>query len=136
VNVKLRTAGDLMTSRVLTIDGGETLLAAAAKMDANHVHCLLVPTSERARCVGIITVKDIVQVLCEGDTSMLEQLLVADAMSAPAMSVQREFLIVDCLRLMRSSGVRSAPVLEGTLLVGLLSFSDVLRAVAAPVRAE
>jgi len=39
-------------------------------------------------------------------------------------------LIADCLRLMRMSGVRSAPVLDGTQLVGLLSFTDVLRAVA------
>jgi CBS domain-containing protein len=131
VNVKLRTAGELMTSQVLSIDGHETLRAAAAKMDAHHVHCLLVPPTERQRCVGIITAKDIVQVLCEGEVGMLDHLLVTDAMTAPAVSLQREFLIADCLRLMRMSGVRSAPVLEGTRLVGLLSFTDVLRAVSA-----
>ena len=130
MNVKLRTAGELMTSQVLTIDSDETLRAAAVKLDAHHVHCLLVPHNERRRCVGIITTKDIVQVLCEGEASMLDHLLVADAMTAPAVSLQREFLIADCLRLMRMSGVRSAPVLDGTQLVGLLSFTDVLRAVA------
>jgi CBS domain-containing protein len=31
---------------------------------------------------------------------------------------------------MRMTGVRSAPVLDGVSLVGLISFSDVLRAVA------
>jgi len=131
VNIKLRTAGDLMTSQVLTIEGDETLRAAAAKMNAHHVHCLLVPHNESQRCVGIITAKDIVQVLCEGEVGMLDHLLVADAMTAPAVSLQRAFLIADCLRLMRMSGVRSAPVLEGTRLVGLLSFTDVLRAVAS-----
>ena len=54
-------------------------------------------------------------------------------MTSPALSVQSGFPICDCLRLMRMSGVRSVPVLRGTELVGLLSFTDVLRAVANPL---
>ncbi len=132
MKVEQRTAGELMSQRLLTIDRSATLRAAAELMNAHHVHCLLVPHLEPKRCTGIITTKDIVQVLCEGDSSMLDTLLVADAMSATAVSVQSEFLIADCLRLMRMSGVRSAPVLEGGRLVGLLSYTDVLRAVATP----
>jgi CBS domain-containing protein len=41
-------------------------------------------------------------------------------------------LIGDCLRLMRMSGVRSVPVLDGLRPVGLLSFTDVVRAAAQP----
>jgi CBS domain-containing protein len=130
MNVEQRTAGELMTRQLLTIERSETLRAAAAKMNTHHVHCLLVPHAESRRCTGIITAKDIVQVLCEGDTSMLDRLLVADSMTDTAVSLQSEFLIADCLRLMRMSGVRSAPVLEGSRLVGLLSFTDVLRALS------
>lgn len=129
MNVKLQTAGDLMTHDILTIENGQTLRAAAVKMNASHVHCLLVP-NVAPHCVGIITTKDIVQVLCEGEESMLDRLLVEDVMTTPAVSLQRDFTIDDCLKLMRRSGVRSAPVLAGTQLVGLLSFTDVLRAVA------
>ena len=52
-------------------------------------------------------------------------------MTTPAISVQKDFTIADCLRLMRMSGVRSVPVLAGVLPVGVLSFTDILRAVAA-----
>ena len=40
-------------------------------------------------------------------------------------------LIDDCLRLMRMSGVRSVPVVRGLTPVGILSFTDVLRAVSS-----
>lgn len=130
MNVEQRTAGELMTRQLLTIERSETLRSAAALMNAHHVHCLLVPNGERGRCPGILTAKDIVQVLCEGASHMLDTLLVADAMTETAFSLQSDFRIADCLRLMRMSGIRSAPVMEGAQLVGLLSFTDVLRALA------
>lgn len=128
MNVEQRTAADLMTKSVVTIERTKSLRAAAAKMNQHRVHCLLVPHHEPQRAVGVITAKDIIQILCEGDSAMLDRLLVADAMTETAVSLQSEFLIADCLRLMRRSGVRSAPVLSGTTLVGVLSFTDVLRA--------
>ena len=128
MKVEQRSAADLMTKSVLTIARTETLRAAAAKMNTHHVQCLLVPNDDPRRCVGVITAKDIIQILCEGDSEMLDRLLVADAMTETAVSVQSEFRIADCLRLMRRSGVRSAPVMQGSQLVGMLSFTDVLRA--------
>jgi predicted transcriptional regulator len=79
----------------------------------------------------VITTKDIVQVLCDGEQALLDQLLVQDSMTAPCVSVQKDFLIADCIQLMRISGVRSAPVLDGVKLIGMLSFTDIVKAVAS-----
>jgi CBS domain-containing protein len=128
MNLEQLTAAELMTPDVLTIEASEPLRAAAQRMSDKRVHCLIVPAARPGACVGIITVKDIVQILCDGESGVLDQLLVADAMSTPAVSVQHAFSIADCLRLMRMAGVRSVPVLDGVRLVGLLSFTDVLRA--------
>ena len=130
MNVKKLSAGELMTTQLITIQPHETLRTAAQMLHSHHIHCLLVPPVEPRRCVGVITVKDIMQVLCDGEPPLLDQLLVQDAMTTPSVSVQKDFSIGDCLQLMRVSGVRSAPVLEGVKLVGLLSFTDVLGAVA------
>lgn len=130
MNIRQMKAAELMSRNVLTIEASEPLRVAAKRMNEHHVHCLIVPAAEPGACVGILTGKDIVQVLCDGEVGLLDQLLVADAMSSPAISVQQEFSIADCLRLMRVSGVRSVPVLDGVRMVGLLSFTDVLRAVA------
>ena len=130
MSLKHLTAGKLMTEGPITIDPAETLRSAARLMSEKHLHCLLVP-AEPGRVVGVITSKDIIQVLCEGEPELLDQLQVKDAMTAPALCVQEELLIDDCLRLMRMSGVRSVPVVRGLTPVGILSFSDVLRAVSS-----
>ncbi len=130
MNLRQTTAASLMTRDVLKIASDQSLKTAAALMHAHHVHCLIVPDADETRCVGIITAKDIVQILCDSEPQLLGQLRVADALTTPAITVQKDFSVVDCLRLMRMSGVRSVPVLDGSTLVGLLSFSDVLRVVA------
>ncbi len=132
MNLKDLTAAQLMTKDFATIDGNATLREAAALMVQRHVHSLLVPPQEPDRCVGVVTIKDVVQVLCDGDAALLDTLRVLDAATIPAVSVQKDFVIGDCLRLMRMSGVRSVPVLDGVRPVGLLSFTDVVRAAAVP----
>jgi CBS domain-containing protein len=129
MSLKHLTAGQLMTEAPIMIDKTATLRSAARLMTEKHLHCLLVP-AEPGRVVGVITSKDIIQVLCEGEPELLDQLRVSDAMTAPALCVQEQLLIDDCLRLMRMSGVRSVPVVRGLTAVGILSFTDVLRAVA------
>jgi CBS domain-containing protein len=127
MNVKLLTAAELMTRNPLTIAPTATLREAATILSQQKLHCLLVPGDEGC-CVGVITSKDIVQILCEVEPELLEQLHVADAMTTPAITVQEQFLIIDCLRLMRMCGVRSVPVVRGMEPVGVLSFTDVLNA--------
>ncbi len=127
MNIKLLTAAELMTPHPIAIEPNASLRQAAVIMNQQKLHCLLVP-SDTGHCVGVITSKDIVQVLCDGETDLLDQLHVADVVSRPAITVQEQFLIADCLRLMRMSGVRSMPVMRGLIPVGILSFTDVLHA--------
>lgn len=134
MNLDQLTAADLMSSPALTIAATETLRSAANLMLERNIHCLLVPRAP-GQCVGVITSKDLVLVLCDGETELLDQLHVSDAMTTPAISVQRAFRIRDCMRLMRMSGVRSVPVLDGVQPVGVLSFTDVLRAAASTTNA-
>ena len=132
MSVKDLAASQLMTKDFATIDGNASLREAGALMVQRHIHALLVPSGDPDRCVGVVTIKDIVQVLCDGDPAVLDTLRVVDAATMPAVSVQKDFRIGDCLRLMRMSGVRSVPVLDGVRPVGLLSFTDVVRAATAP----
>jgi CBS domain-containing protein len=128
MNLKQLLAADLMTRQPLVIAGTATLREAATILSHQKLHCLLVP-GEVGYCVGVITSKDIVQILSEGNVGLLDQLHVCDAMTSPAITVQETFKVVDCLRLMRMGGVRSVPVLRGLEPVGVLSFTDVLNAV-------
>ena len=95
MNVKTLTAAQLMNKDLATIAPAETLRVAARRMAEQRLHCLLIPASEPNRCMGIITAKDIVQILCESEPQVLDQLHVADAMTVPAISVQKDFAIID-----------------------------------------
>ena len=70
MTVKATTAGQLMTRELVTIPAHETLRTAAALMSERQLHCLFVPPAEPGRCLGILTAKDIVQILCDGDTAL------------------------------------------------------------------
>lgn len=127
MSVKDLTAAQLMTPELVAIEPDEPLRAAARLMLERGIHCLLVPGG-KGHLPGVLTSKDVVLVLCDGEPELLDQLTVADALTTPAICVQHGFLIGDCIRLMRMSGVRSVPVLDGLVPVGVLSFTDVLAA--------
>jgi CBS domain-containing protein len=127
MSIKRLTAAQLMTANPISIDPNQSLQAAARVMLERNIHCLLV-LGAPGRMPSVLTSKDIVLVLCDGEPELLDQLRVADAMTTPAICVQHDFWIEDCIRLMRISGVRSVPVLRSLEAVGILSFTDVLRA--------
>jgi len=112
------------------VEPDATLRTAARRMSEHGIHCLLVP-GPAGSLPGVVTSKDIVLVLCDSEPELLDQLLVADAMTTPAICVQHDYSIADCIRLMRMSGVRSVPVLKDLVAIGVLSFTDVLKAAAS-----
>jgi predicted transcriptional regulator len=126
---KLR-AIDLMTRGIMAADPNASLRDAARQMASNDIHCLMVPRQGLNRAVGIITSKDVVQVLGDTDPTVLDELRVHEAMTAPAITVPDNMLIVDCINLMRMTGVRSVFVLVEGEPAGVLSYTDVLRHVA------
>ncbi len=129
MNFKLICAGDLMTPQVHTIGPDETLRGAAELINRVRVHCLVVSPDGAGRSPGIITIKDIVKVIGDADESALDELRVDDVMTAPSITLPIHLCILDCINLMRMAGVRSVPVMDGPNMVGILSFTDVIRAV-------
>ena len=74
--------------------------------------------------VGIVTQKDVLGVLVDPDEN-LNNTKVAHVMTTPAVSVSPEFGVPTCVQMMRMLGVRRVPVIEGSKLVGIISFADV-----------
>ncbi|MGC4069141.1 MAG: CBS domain-containing protein [Polyangiaceae bacterium] len=121
------TAAELMTPNPILIAAGATLRAAALLMGQQRIHCLIVP-GDAGRNVGVITSTDIVNVLANSDPTVLDRLQVKDAQTSPALTVEEGATLADCLRLMQKAGIPSVPVMRGTDPIGILSYTDVLRA--------
>lgn len=120
-------AGDVMNRTIQWATPHENLRAAGQRMAENGIRALLVPGPDASALPGIVTSKDIVNLLCSQEVAVLDQLQVRDVMTRPAVCVPRQTNLQDCLNLMRMTGVRRLPVLDGTSVVGVLSTSDVFK---------
>jgi CBS domain-containing protein len=121
---KLR-AKDVMNKKVSWATPDESLRAAAQRMHEQHIRALLVAGDEPNDLPGIVTSKDVVNLLGTQDVSVLEDVRVKDVMTRPAVCAPSQASVLDCLNLMRMTGVRRVPVLDGTNVIGILSTSDV-----------
>ena len=124
-------ARDLMSRNLETIEAKATLRQAANQMSELRIQCLLVPPGDTQRSIGILTCKDIVQLLGDEPPEVLDEIRVKDAMTSPAITLQEHVSVPDCILLMRMSGIRSVPVLRAAELVGLLSYTDILDSVTS-----
>jgi CBS domain-containing protein len=120
------TAKDLMRSDVKRISKNKTLAEAVALMGNFKVSSLIIePENENDAC-GIITGKDIVEVLFSEGIGW-KSLLVEDVMSKPAITANANLSIANCQQLMRIVGVRRLPIVDGDKVVGVLSYMDIFK---------
>src|SRR5262245_20050697 len=117
----MTTVGEFMTTRLVTMDGTETLTAAARQMRDADIGDVIVKTGERV--TGITTDRDIaVRAVAEGidpDDITLDQMQTRDL-----ISVNPHDDAVAAADLMRTYAVRRLPVMDDGRLVGLISLGD------------
>lgn len=121
---KLR-ARELMKTEIQWASANDNLRTAGERMAQHGLRALLVRGDDPADLPGIITNKDIVNLLGSHDPAVLDQLRVGDVMTRPAICVAPQANVRDCINLMRMSGIRRMPVVEGTTVVGVISTSDI-----------
>ncbi len=115
---------DFMQTDIKTIEKDASLSDAAKKMRETGVSSLIVnPEGDWDAC-GIITRKDIVESLVE-EMLDIKMLFVEDVMTKPALTVNADLSIDNCLKIMRMIGVRRLPVTDGSALAGIISNSDI-----------
>tara|TARA_R110002072_G_scaffold241027_12_gene399807 strand:- start:23707 stop:24111 length:405 start_codon:yes stop_codon:yes gene_type:complete len=118
-------AKDVMNQGMRWAESSENLRTAANRMASHQIRALLVRGENEQDLPGILASKDIVNMVGAHDLTVLEELHVEDACTRPAICVPETTHLLDCINLMRMSGVRRMPVLREGKVVGILSLSDV-----------
>lgn len=122
--MSMTTVRDSMTPQPTCATPAMPIREAASTMAAQDVGSL--PVIAGDRLVGVITDRDIVtRVVAEGRD--LERTTVGDVASADPVSVSPDERLDDALELMARHRIRRLPVVEGTLVVGVLAQADVAR---------
>ncbi|MCA3177652.1 MAG: CBS domain-containing protein [Burkholderiaceae bacterium] len=119
---------------LFTVGPDSTLSDAVIVMADHDIGSLVV--MDRGRLAGMLTFREVIRVLAKrqkehrtGPTPPVAELIVRDVMNpsptiaAPAMDVN------DLRRLMLENHQRYLPVMDGEVLLGVISFHDVAKAV-------
>ncbi|MGD9526890.1 CBS domain-containing protein [Pseudonocardia sp.] len=123
---------DVMTSPVITVRP-DTPVQAAAALLASHGFTAAPVVGPDRRMTGIITEADLVRgrVVPDGWTvEGLPEAAVGAVMTPQPVTAGPGDDLADLVAVMLDRGVRSVPVVEDGVLVGIVSRRDVLRCVA------
>lgn len=115
-----QTVADVMTPAPTTVDSTDTIASAARLMAQEDVGVLVVRSGPTA--TGVVTDRDIVvRGLAAG---LGAQATVAHVASDKVATVGITDPVETAVAVMREAAVRRAPVLDGDMLVGIVSIGD------------
>lgn len=119
----LKTIRDVLDGRPLYHIAPETTLREAAKlMESRNVGALAV--LEEGALVGILSERDVVRRGVSHELSTAET-TAAEIMTRDPVTVQINDALSDALAAKLGDAFRHLPVMEGTRVVGLLSYRDI-----------
>jgi CBS domain-containing protein len=111
---------------VLTIEPTATLATAMEMLARRRIGALVITGADR-RIVGIISERDIVRVLVERGTEMLQS-PVSEIMTRKVVSCGQNETIAEIMERMTAGKFRHVPVVEQGRLIGIVSIGDIVKA--------
>ena len=109
---------------VATVDVGVSLSQAVQQLAERRIGALVV--TEGGQVVGIVSERDLVMCLGKQGASALDQ-PVREAMSAPAVTIDRATPVLAALAMMTQRRFRHLPIVEDGELIGLVSIGDLVK---------
>ena len=118
----LRVKGNIL----ITVRPDETLATAVQVMSEKDLGSLVV--MDRGNLVGMLTFREVMKSLAENNGS-IGTVLVGSSMDKEPLTCTSETDMDDVRRMMLTNHARSMPVIENRVLMGVISFYDVAKAV-------
>ncbi|MHC4352335.1 MAG: CBS domain-containing protein [Planctomycetota bacterium] len=120
-------ASDIMTENIATVSPACTVVSAAKIMWRNNISCLIV--SDNAGLSGIVTETDMLKRTIAGGNDFLT-MKVDQIMSSPVRSVDCDLSVIETSEIMEAENIRRLVVLDEGLSVGIITQTDMVRALA------
>ncbi|PKL51405.1 MAG: hypothetical protein CVV37_06605 [Nitrospira bacterium HGW-Nitrospira-1] len=116
---------DIMSTKVVTIDGMATVAEAAKKMKETRLHALIVDRRNEDDAYGMISQRDIVfKVVGKGlDPNGVD---VHEIMTKPCITINPNLDVRYAARLLAHANINRAPVISEHRLAGMISVRDIL----------
>lgn len=121
------TVADYMTQRVVTLSKDNLVIDAIKKLLDHKITCAPV-IDEQGHLIGVFSEKDSIKVFLKSVYNQDMGGKVGDYMTAGVISVDADASIVELAEKFEHSSVRSFPVFDDGKFVGIISRTDVLKA--------
>ncbi|MET0411250.1 MAG: CBS domain-containing protein [Polyangiaceae bacterium] len=112
-----------LPARVVVQSPDTRLYDAVRAMQDNNIGAVLVHDGQSL--VGVVTDRDLGLKLAELELDPFESQLV-DVMTSPVVSIGRDASVVDVAALMIASNVRRIPIVDGDMILGLVTLDDLI----------
>ncbi|TRW89667.1 CBS domain-containing protein [Candidatus Methylobacter oryzae] len=124
------TVADYMSKRLVTLAKDADVIDAVKKL-LDHKITSAPVVDQVGRLLGMFSEKDVMNIVLEASYNQSMGGKVGDYMTKQVITVDAESSIVDLAEKFQQSTVRSFPVFQDDDLVGIVSRTDVLRALAS-----
>ncbi len=124
------TVEDYMSKRLVTLTKDADVIDAVKKL-LDHKITSAPVVDQRGHLLGMFSEKDVMDIVLETVYNQSMSGKVGDYMTTEVISVNADSSIVDLAEKFQQSTVRSFPVFQDNDLVGIVSRTDVLRALAS-----
>lgn len=122
---------DIMVTDVVSVGPNVIVKKAVKVMNDFEIGCLIVV--EDSKVIGILTERDVLKrVVDEGRKP--EEARVGEVMSKPPITVNPDASLENAIQLMFKYKIKKLPVVENNRLVGLITFTDLVRAQPALIQ--
>lgn len=118
------TVEDAMTRKPIKVGSEESLINVAKKMKEKDIGSMLVCDDKKLK--GLITSEDLVKRIIV-PTKDPKKLKAKDVMTKTLVTTSSDEDLAEAIRLMIDKGVQRLPVVDGNMLVGILTDGDILR---------
>ncbi len=120
----MKTAADVMTKHVVSIEPDATVAEAIDKMKQWNVSSLLAQRPSATDTWGFMSQTDVIEkVVAQGLDPA--QVHVYEIMTKPVITVPPNCSLSDCAALMARADIRRVLVFDGQDIVGIVSSSDI-----------
>lgn len=116
-----------MVDDVVSVDGETSLKKACRIMGERHIGSVVV--TRGGKPVGIFTERDLLSKVIPKGVD-LGKSRVGDYMSTPLTIIRSDYELKEAARAMSQLRVRRLPVVDGDVLVGIITATDIVRAMA------
>lgn len=123
---------DVMRLRVVSVQPGESVQVAIARMLEENVGSVAV--TEGDRLIGIFTERDVLRLAGHGDA--LREVDVGSVMTTSLVTVSPDDEVLEAARLMGSRQIRHLPVVQDGNVLGIVGIRDVLSSLVERVWRE